>query len=69
MISIFIYKSIKNPISFCSHRTNTTYWRTLSTKGWADEMVGIREMISKFAHIPEDDITGNFDTFFNEQYL
>ena len=32
-------------------------------------MVGIREMIAKFAHIPEDDITGNLDTFFNEIYL
>ena len=40
------------------HRTNTTYWRTLDTQGWTNEMQGIREMISKFAHIDESEIIG-----------
>ena len=40
-------------------RTNTTYWRTLDTQGWTNEMQGIREMISKFAHIDQSEIMGN----------
>jgi len=39
-------------------RTNTTYWRTLDTQGWTNEMQGIREMISKFAHIDQSEIMG-----------
>lgn len=41
-----------------THRSNTTYWSTLSEQGWKDEMAGMRTIISNFANIPEDDIKG-----------
>jgi hypothetical protein len=41
-----------------THRSNTTYWSTLSKQGWVDEMVGMRTIISNFANVPADAITG-----------
>jgi hypothetical protein len=45
---------------FFSHRSNTTYWSTLSEQGWVDEMDGMRRIISEFANVPPEKITGNF---------
>merc|ERR1711973_96743 len=41
-----------------THRSNTTYWATMSTKEWEDEMYGVKQMIHRFANIPNDDIVG-----------
>jgi len=41
-----------------THRSNTTYWKTIDTKQWEDEMYGVKQMINKFAKVPLDDIVG-----------
>ena len=40
------------------HRSNTTYWATMSTKEWEDEMYGVKQMIHRFANVPNDEIVG-----------
>jgi len=41
-----------------THRTNTTYWATMSEKEWEDEMFGVKQMLNQFSKIPMDDIIG-----------
>jgi len=41
-----------------THRSNTTYWRTLPPDGWVDEMVGMKHMIEKYAKLPAGSVIG-----------
>lgn len=41
-----------------SHVTNTNYWKKISVEDLTKEFVGERELISKFAKIPIEDIQG-----------
>merc|ERR1711936_370145 len=41
-----------------THRNNITYWATLPEDEWADEFVGLRKMVTQFANIPSEEITG-----------
>jgi len=41
-----------------THRTNTTYWSTMSEQEWEDEMYGVRQQLNKFANVPMDEVVG-----------
>ncbi|XP_022243360.1 uncharacterized protein LOC106460846 [Limulus polyphemus] len=41
-----------------SHTPKIDEWKKASVQEWKDEMVDMRKMISKFANIPESEITG-----------
>jgi len=41
-----------------THRTNQTYWQTMSKEEWVDEMVGMRRMAGQFAAIDPCEIKG-----------
>lgn len=41
-----------------THQTGTDYWTGLDPAGWADEIVGMKSMISTYATMPEEEIIG-----------
>ncbi|XP_023332330.1 uncharacterized protein LOC111704337 isoform X1 [Eurytemora carolleeae] len=41
-----------------THRSSTDYWKALNVTGWRNEIEGLRKMISQFAAIPKEEITG-----------
>jgi len=41
-----------------THRTNQDYWKGLNVDGWEAEAEGMRKMISQFAAIPKEDVSG-----------
>jgi len=41
-----------------THRSDTTYWKTLDKDGWKDEFVGMRKMIGQFSALNPCEVTG-----------
>jgi len=41
-----------------THRTDQNYWKGINADGWTEEALGMRKMITQFANIPADQITG-----------
>jgi len=41
-----------------THRSSTDYWKALNVTGWRNEIEGLRKMISQFAAVPKEEISG-----------
>lgn len=41
-----------------THRNNLTYWQVNDVAGWTEEMVGMRQAVSQFANIPQEELVG-----------
>jgi hypothetical protein len=45
-------------LKYCSHQSNTQYWKNADKKTLIDEISGMRKMIAKFADVDISDVKG-----------